>query len=118
MSQSLEEICPSYVGEDRLVLSLLTEGTIRAFSQARIGVSYAATAPEGTMLPLEMIIQGPSQQSYVRRVYSRTRPTTLLVTPREGGPHLVLLREFGHNRWWGRVSFNVDGPLLEPPRPV
>lgn len=118
MSASHDAICPPYIGEKRFVLSLLTDGTIRAFAQMRIGVDYSACFPEGTMLPLEMIVQGPSQQSYVRRVYSRARPTALLVTPKEGGSHLVTLREFAHNKYWGSLVVNVDGPLLEPPRPI
>jgi hypothetical protein len=118
MSQSLDEICPPYYGEDRLDLSLTTQGRVRAFTQTSIAVSYARTLPEGVLLPLEMIVQGPSAQSYVRRVYSRSRPTTLFFTPKEGGSHLILLREFAHNRWWGRVAVTVDGPLLDAPRPI
>ena len=116
MSQSLDEICPPYVGEDRLDLSLVTQGRIRAFSQTSIAVNYARVLPSDVMLPLEMIVQGPSAQSYVRRIYSRAKPTVLFFTPKEGGSHLVLLREFSHNRWHGRVIIDVDGPLLETPQ--
>src|SRR5512138_3227942 len=100
MSQALDEICPPYYGEDKIDLSLATEGAIRAFSQVLISVDYSRALPEDVMLPLEMIVQGPSQQSYVRRVYSRAKPTTLIFAPKEGGSHLVLLREYGHNKWW------------------
>ena len=118
MSTSQDELCPPDFGEDRLDLSLLTSGKVRAFIQLSIAVNYARALPEGTTLPLEMIVQGPSPQSYVRRVYSRSRPTVLLFSPKEGGSHLVVLREFAHNKWWGRIVIPVEGPLLDPPRPV
>ena len=118
MSISLDEICPPYVGEARLVLQLQSTGTVRAFEHASILVDYSATAPEGVVLPLELLIQGPSPQSYARRVFLRSRPTALIFTPREGGAHLLTLREFAHNRWWGRLVVDVQGQLLQEPRPV
>lgn len=118
MSTSLDEICPSYIGEDRLVLQLQVIGAVRAFEQTAISVDYSATAPEGVVLPLELIIQGPSPQSYVRRVFTRSRPNTLIFTPREGGSHLVTLREFAHNKWWGRLVVSVEGQSLQEPRAV
>lgn len=116
MSTSQDELCPPYFGEDRLDLSLVTQGAVRAFARLVIAVSYARALPNGTVLPLEMIVQGPSQQSYVRRVFTRARPATLLFAPREGGSHLVLLREFAHNKWWGRLVIDVSGPSLDVPR--
>lgn len=118
MSTSLDEICPRYIGEDRLVLQLQTIGAVRAFEQVAIAVDYSATAPEGVVLPLELLIQGPSPQSYVYRVFRRSKPTTLIFTPREGGSHLITLREFAHNKWWGRLVVSVDGQPLQEPRAV
>lgn len=113
MSTSLDEICPPYIGEDRLVLQLQQLGVVRAFEQVAISVDYSATEPEGVVLPLELLIQGPSPQSYVHRVFRRSKPTTLIFTPREGGSHLITLREFAHNKWWGRLVVRVEGQLLE-----
>jgi hypothetical protein len=118
MSQELDEICPPYYAEDRIDLSLSSTARIRARDRVAISVSYTRTATEGLVLPLEMIVQGPSEQSYLRRIYRRIRPQMLLLTPKEGGPHLVVLREYGHNKWWGSISFEVDGQLLEVPRPM
>jgi len=118
MSTSLDEICPRCIGEDRLVLQLQTMGVVRAFTQTAISVDYSATAPEGVVLPLELLIQGPSPQSYARRVFMRSRPTTLIFTPREGGSHLITLREFAHNKWWGRLVVDVEGQQLQEPRPI
>jgi len=113
---ALDEICPLYYGEDRIDLSLTSSAKPLAFQQVTIGVSYTRTLPQGVVLPLEMIVQGPSAQSYLRRVYSRAKPTVLLFSPKEGGSHLVLLREYGHNKWHGALIIYVDGPLLETPK--
>jgi|WetSurMetagenome_2_1015567.scaffolds.fasta_scaffold527307_1 hypothetical protein len=111
---SVDEICPSYYGEDRLSLSLVTTGKLQAFSPVLVSVDYSSASPEGVSLPLEMIVQGPSPQSYIRRVFS-SAPTSIAFTPKEGGSHLVMLREYAHNRWWGRLVLDIDGPSLEQP---
>lgn len=118
MSQSQDEICPRYYAEDRLTLSLTTQAQLRAFTLIALAVDYSAAMPEGIALPLVMTVQGPSPQSYIRREYRRARPDVLLFTPKEGGQHLVTLSEFAHNKWWGRIVLNIEGPLLEMPRPV
>jgi hypothetical protein len=113
VTTSHDEICPPYIGEQRFTLSLVSTAAIQAFSRQQLTIDYSGAEPDGVVLPLEMIVQGPSRSSYQRRVYSRAKPTSLFITPREGGPHLVLLREFAHNKWWGRVTLNVEGPSLE-----
>lgn len=118
MSAALDELSPLYLGEDRIVLSLMSGLTPRAFRSIIIDVDYAAADPQGVVLPLKLIVQGPSSGSYQTRIFSRVAPARLAFMPREGGSHLVVLREVAHNRWFGRLRFTVDGPLLETPRPL
>lgn len=115
----LDEISPSYIREKRLDLTL-DESTVkvRAFQPALVNVSYLRALPEGVMLPLVLEIQGPSAQSYQRREYVRTAPVSIIFTPKEGGPHLVTLRESAHNLYWASLNLDVEGELLEAPRPV
>lgn len=115
----MDELSPRYIREKRLDISLdQSLVKAKAFSALVLNVSYARTLPEGIMLPLIFEVQGPSPQSYQRREYLRTAPSSIIWTPREGGPHLVTLREAAHNRWWGSLSLDVEGELIEPPRPV
>lgn len=116
---ALEEISPSYVREKRIDLTLdETTVKVRAFQQALLNVAYDRALPEGVMLPLVLEIQGSSPQSYQRREYTQVPPTAIIFTPREGGPHLVVLREVAHNRWWGSLNLDVEGELLEAPKPA
>ncbi len=111
---ALDEIAPAYIGEDRIDLSLDPSiVTPSAFVPVLVNVSYARCAPEGVLLPLVFEAQGPSPESFVRRVFRRAAPNSVLFTPREGGPHLVTVREVAHNRWWGRLRLSVEGETLD-----
>jgi hypothetical protein len=110
---NLDELSPRYLGEDRIGLELAAEQNPIAGRSVSIVVDYTALAPYGAELPLEMIVQASAPESYQRRVFSRLRPTALIFIPREGGTHSVVLRELGHNRWWGKLRIGVAGELLE-----
>lgn len=112
----LEELSPSYVRELRIDLTLNadTPQTPTAFKPLLLDVGYSRCLPEGVMLPLLLEIQGPSSTSYQRRVFSRSAPASVIFTPREGGQHLVTLREAAHNRWFGSLRLSIAGELLEP----
>ena len=114
----IEELSPSYIREKRFDLTLEPNAKPRANNSLLVNVSYARALPEGVMLPLVLEIQGTSSKSYQRREFTRTAPTAIIFSPREGGPHLVTLREAAHNRWFGALRLDVEGELLEPPRPV
>jgi hypothetical protein len=115
----IDELSPSYIGEDRFGLALNENSqTPAAFSSITIDVDYSGAEPEGVVLPLELIVQAPSASGFVRRFYTRTAPSSVIFRPAEGGLHLVMLREVGHNRWWGRLRVQVDGDQLEEERPV
>jgi len=113
----IEEICPEYIGEERIALSVDPSSAPRAFQSVLIAIDYSLCDPEGgAVLPLEMLVQGPSPSSFRRLVFSRTKPAEIVITPREGGRHLVVLREMAHNRFHGKVAFDVAGEQLTRPR--
>lgn len=120
---ALDELSPPYVREARFDLTVALGpdkllAPIRAFTSVVIDVSYARTAPEGVMLPILLEVQGPSAGSYQRREFLRAPPASIIFTPREGGPHLVTLREVAHNRWHGSLRLDVEGERLEPEKAV
>lgn len=114
-----DEVSPSYLREDRIDLTLdASNADPAAFQSLLINVSYTRALPQGVMLPLILEVIGPSSTSYQRREFTRSAPNTLIITPREGGAHRVILREVAHNRWFGRLSLQVAGELLEAETPV
>jgi hypothetical protein len=110
---NLDQLSPRYLGEDRIGLELAAGQSPIAGRAVSILVDYAALAPYGAELPLEMIVQASAPESYQRRVFSRLQPSALTFVPREGGTHSVVLRELGHNKWWGQLRVAVKGELLE-----
>lgn len=109
MTLYIDEMSPPEIRERRLVLSLGSEDTPIAQRSIVLNIDYSKALPEGVVLPLIFELQGPSRSSYFRRNFIRTIPQVVLVTPREGGLHMATLREFGHNRWWGSLQFEVLG---------
>lgn len=108
----IDDLSPSYLRESRLSLTLSDGSKTQAFSPVLIDVDYSATAPEYASLPLVLEVHGPSQQSYQRQEFFHAKPIQLAFTPREGGEHRAILREAGHNYWWGSLAVSVVGDRL------
>jgi len=116
MSRTLDELAPMTVGATALTLSLADAVTTPlAFRAVDISVDYTGAGSDGVALPLEMIVTGPSAQSFYRHVFRRSVPSTITFTPREGGEFHVLLREVGHNRLRGKLRVAVAGDRVIPP---
>jgi hypothetical protein len=115
---SIDELAPRTVRERKLDLQLDPKGEApKAFTPLLVLVSYARALPEGVMLPLIFEVQGPSASSYRRKDYMQFAPTTIIFRPREGGRHLLILREFGHYRWWASLAVDVAGePIKADPQ--
>lgn len=106
----IDEIAPTYIGEDRIRLTLdPSTANPRAHQHVLVNVDYSMTLPEGLMLPLEVTVAGPSATSFTRRIERRRAPASVTFLPREGGTYLVRVAELGHNRWWGRIQVTVAG---------
>ena len=109
----VDDISPAYLGEKRLVLAPLPGAPApAAFAPVELTVDYSAADPDGVALPLELTVTAPSASGFERRFYRHSRPLTVLFVPREGGRHLVRLREPWHNRWWGSLEIVVAGERL------
>ncbi len=119
MTTPLDRICPEYVGDERVVISSISHSPSlapQAFDTVILSVDASATLPNGLMLPLELTIQAPSKENFVRRIYRRLIPRVILWRPQEAGPHLVRLAELSHNQWWGRFACTVRGDVAQPRR--
>ena len=124
MTQLVEEINPDFVKTKRLTITnadALTKPL--AFNTLVFDVDYSA-ADEfgGIVMPLEMIVTGPSDSSFVREVFGlelggisqRDPPTSIAFTPREGGRFNVMIREVGHNKLFGTLQLDVEGTINDP----
>lgn len=108
----IDEIAPRYIREKRITVALGEDTPLQSGKPVLLTVDYSKCDPEGVVLPLVFEVQGPSSASYQRREFRRASPGSILFKPREGGTHVVTLREAFHNRWWGSVSMKVSGELL------
>lgn len=107
---NIEELSPATIGEDKIALTVdPSTSPPTALKALQINVDYSACEPAGVALPLDMIVQGPTEASYIERTYRRYKPLTLNFIPFEAGVYLVLLREVAHNRWVGRLRVTVAG---------
>jgi hypothetical protein len=109
----LDDICPSYVGEDRLRLTLADPNDpLIAFRAVLIDVDYSRALPEGVMLPLEMSVTAPTEANSKITLFRRFAPRQLAFTPREGGSFLIRLGELYHNKWWGSLVLDIAGDRI------
>jgi hypothetical protein len=114
MTTRIDEISPPYIGEDKLVLTLADPSLhLLAFQPFQVNIDYSATMPEGTALPMELVLQGPKAEQHKRRLFRRARPSSVILVPENRGRHFILFRELGHNRWQGRLEVDVEGDDLQ-----
>lgn len=118
---SLDEFAPTYVREQLLVIAL-ANSLIPAKVNTAVDLTVEATGDAaadkaGLVVPIEMIVTSPSSaargQPFYRHVFRRKAPTQISFVPREGGDHLVVLREVAHNKWWGSIQISVVGSSLQ-----
>ncbi len=124
MTTRIDEISPLFIKTKRLVLKLNDPLTpVRAFNTVVIDVDYsAADEIGGIQMPIELMVGGPSDTSFVREVFGdepggisqRDPPTSVAFTPKEGGSFLVMIREVGHNKLFGTLRVDVQGTINDP----
>jgi hypothetical protein len=106
----IDELCPVDIGAQKIVLSLATiDSKPLAHVPFALNVDYSSAGSIGITMPVELIFQGPIAGQRFKRTFSRSLPSSLLLTPQSGGRHLVLLREMYHNRWQGQLFVDVEG---------
>ena len=115
-------LSPPYARARVLQLKPATLELPRAFSPYDLDVGIDPTAGElgalaqrvGLAGEIELIVTGPSESSFFRHVYRRGLPSVVTFTPKEGGKHLVTIREVTHNKWWGSLAVEVLGESVDP----
>lgn len=111
----IDDLAPEFVGKQLFRLTLATTDAPRAFNAVEVSVELLDEALlYGIELPLELTVTAPSPSGFQRKIFRRILPIELTFVPREGGEHLVSLREVGHNHWWGSLVVNVAGDSADP----
>ena len=111
-----EDISPDEIGENRIRVFLEDDSLARiAHHPITLTIDYQRCLPEGVVLPIYVQVTcGTSTASFRRTQFRRIAPTSYTFTPRDGGKHIVIVREAYHNRWCGSCRFDVVGERLEP----
>lgn len=115
MAGVVDEISPDFVGAEAIGLSL-ADPLVPILAHRAIGiqVDYAETFPAFVALPIEVTIQGPNPDNFIRKIHTRSPPKVVTFTPKDGGTHTVLVREVSHNKWYGTLDVEVLGETSEP----
>lgn len=122
MTEQIDNIAPSNIGEDRISVSVNTSSLpLLALNPAVIDIDYSAADDYGgVVLPIEIMVQPPSIDGigFVRRVYRKWIPTSFSFVPLVAGQHLILVKECCHNLWQGRLVVSVGGDEADKSEPL
>lgn len=111
-SATLDEISPAYLRDQRFTLRIDGDDTPLAGRAVLLVCGYVGAAPQGASPPLRFEAKGPSRLGYSSADFDRA-PDSIVWVPREGGLHLLTLRELAHNRWFASLRVQVEGEPLE-----
>ncbi len=112
---TLDRVAPANVGEDRITIDIdedsFLAGNLVVLRPITMRFGYAATLPEGVILPIEVMIQPKfgDGAGFIRDVFKRVAPTSFTFKPTLAGEYLILVRERFHNKWQGRKTVLVNG---------
>lgn len=115
----IDVISPSYIRTTAISISLKNpESTPRAFQAVDLQLALTGMALDvGVVFPLDLSITPPSATSgapVLHHTFRRVLPPGFAFTPREGGVHLVRVRERTHNLFWGYLVVDVQGDRAAP----
>ena len=110
-----EVLSPDTIGEALIRVTLAVSGALLLANQPiQIAIDYSQCLPSGVVLPIVISVSSAfSQTSYVKKVFTRSAPTAFAFTPKEGGPHVITVREAFHNYWTGVLKITVGGDRLK-----
>lgn len=102
----IDEICPPYVGENVITLGLSSETLV---PRSRTGIIITIGYPEDIdiSLPLEVTVMSPNPNNFYRDYIRYQKPSEFLFVSLEPGTHTVRIAEFGRNRSYGALTFEV-----------
>ncbi|MCP4674325.1 MAG: hypothetical protein GY854_02165 [Deltaproteobacteria bacterium] len=114
----IDRISPTFLGDSRIRVSInpCCE-PLMAFRPITVDLNYDDAEPEGVVLPLEITVQPAFAEvsaagGYRHKVFHRHVPSSYTFTVPSAGDYLILIREYAHNQWQGRLVITVAGNRL------
>lgn len=113
MSELIDSISPVFVGSDKFILEI-DEGSkpVLSYRPVTINIDYSAVGTVGVGLPIIAVVQPAfgDGTGYSKTTFSLSKPSSFTFFTSVGaGDYLVLIKEFGHNQWQGRLIVTVGG---------
>ncbi len=112
LEDTLNQISPTFIGEDKITVQVAQTSLPLDVSKAIIlQFTYGLTGTAGVVLPLILQVQPAfgDGTGYFTKTFNRSRPNQFTFRVNSAGQYLVLLREFSHNNWQGRLLIDVAG---------
>jgi hypothetical protein len=113
MTEIIDTISPVYIGEDKFTLTIdEASKPLLSYKPLSINIDYSEADPEGVVLPIIIVVQPAfgDGTGYIKKTFSRSAPSTFSFFASAGaGDYLILVREYGHNQWQGRLVITVGG---------
>ena len=113
MSEIIDRISPVNIGIDKFVLSVdEASKPLYSYKPVTVNIDYSNADIEGIGLPIIIVVQPAfgDGTGYIRRVFYRSAPSSFTFYTSVGkGQYLIVVKEFGHNHWQGRLTIDVDG---------
>ena len=113
MSEIVDSISPAYIGSDKFILEVdEASKPLVSYNLITINIDYSEADPTGVVLPIIIVVQPGfgDGTGYIKKSFSRSAPSSFTFYASVGaGEYLVLVREYGHNQWQGRLIITVAG---------
>lgn len=118
MSEIIDTISPAYIGSDKFVLTVDESSLpLQSYRLISINIDYSAAYPNGVVLPIKIFVQPAfgDGTGYIEKTFTRFAPSRFSFYAEAGaGDYLILVKEFGHNQWQGRLVITVGGDDYSP----
>jgi hypothetical protein len=121
-------LSPDYSELEKIVVTKDITGDVFVFNPITINFDYSACetatdAGEGVIVPMELILQpnfgdGGAGGGYINKIFRRNAPSSFTFTVPGAGFYLIVIKEIFHNRWWGRLRFEVQGDQFSTVDPI
>jgi hypothetical protein len=113
MSEIIDTISPVYIGEDKFTLTVAEASKpLLSYKPISINIDYSETDTTGVVLPIVIVVQPAfgDGTGYIRKTFSRSAPSSFSFFASAGaGDYLIVVKEYGHNQWQGRLVITVGG---------
>jgi hypothetical protein len=114
MSEIIDTISPVFIGEDKFTLTIdEASKPLLSYKPISINIDYSEADLEGgVVLPIVIVVQPAfgDGTGYIRKTFSRSAPSSFSFFASAGaGDYLIVVKEYGHNQWQGRLVITVGG---------